>query len=161
MLGAETLLAGGPFLATLPLYAPERSGRTAEELWLVEQVRRADAVILGSPGYHGGVSGLVKNAVDLIEETAKDARPYLEGRAVGLVVTAYGWQATGTTLSSLRSIVHALRGWPTPYGAALNAQGGLFDDADRCKSPDVEQALKTVARQVVDFAARMKADKPR
>ncbi len=74
-----------------------------------------------SPGYHGGVSGLVKNAIDWVEELREDERPYFDGRAVGLIVVADGWQATVTTLTSLRSIVHALRGWPTPLGVAINA----------------------------------------
>ncbi len=77
--------------------------------------------MIASPGYHGGVSGLVKNAIDWVEELRADERPYFDGRPVGLIVVADGWQATITTLSSLRSIVHALRGWPTPLGVAINA----------------------------------------
>ncbi len=91
--------------------------------------------MLVSPGYHGTVSGLVKNALDYIEDLRDDPRPYLDGRAVGCVATASGWQAAVTTLTSLRSIVHALRGWPTPLGAAVNsaqveftADGGCTDE---------------------------------
>ena len=94
---------------------PHSGGR--EQLQLIEAVREADAIIIATPGYHGGVSGLVKNALDTLEELRADDRPYLDGRAVGCIVTAYGWQAAGSVLTSLRSIVHALRGWPTPFGA--------------------------------------------
>ena len=62
----------------------------------------------------------IKNALDYAEDTAKDARPYLDGRAVGCIACAYGWQATDSTLIAMRSIVHALRGWPTPLGVAAN-----------------------------------------
>src|SRR5665213_2584443 len=119
--GARTTMFGGAFLSSLPLYAPGADMRTPEEVELVEAVRAADGVVIASPGYHGGVSGLVKNALDLLEELRADARPYLDGRAVGLVAVAAGWQATGSTLMVMRSIVHALRGWPTPFGAALNS----------------------------------------
>ncbi len=56
-------------------------------------VRRADAVVISSPGYHGTVSGLVKNALDYLEELRDDERPYLDGSAVGLIAVARGWQA--------------------------------------------------------------------
>lgn len=150
--GARTKLFDGAFLAALPLYNGENPVRTEAEKELIEAVRAADGLIIGTPAYHGGVSGVVKNAIDVIEETARDERVYLDGRAVGLIVTAYGWQATGTTLSSMRSIVHALRGWPTPMGAALNATGGLFDEDGKPKEPGVANTLAIIGQQVVQFA---------
>jgi FMN reductase len=96
----------------------------------------------------------VKNAIDYLEETARDDRVYLDGVSVGLIATAYGWQATGSTLAALRSIVHALRGWPTPLGAAVNCAGGIFD-GDACTDAAALNQLNLVGRQVVDFS-RMK-----
>ena len=103
---------GGADMARLPLYDPRATSRTADERAFVDAVRAASAVIIASPGYHGSISGVVKNALDLLEETAKDGRAYLADVPVGLIATAYGWQATGSTIAALRSIVHALRGWP-------------------------------------------------
>ena len=151
-LGARTQLFGGDFLASLPLYVPEDPIRTPEEQALVAAVRAADGLILASPAYHGGISGVVKNAIDLIEDTAKDERVYLDGRAVGLIVSAYGWQATGTTLTSMRSIVHALRGWPTPLGVTINATGGVFSPDGSITEPALASSLSLLARQVVQFA---------
>jgi len=92
----------------------------------VAAVRRADAVVISSPGYHGTVSGLVKNALDYLEELREDERPYLDGRAVGLIAVARGWQAAVSTLSTLRQVAHALRGWPTPLGLAINSTATRF-----------------------------------
>ncbi len=150
-LGAETKLFGGEFLARLPTFDPRPSDPTPEQLELVEAVRAADGFIIASPGYHGSISGVVKNALDTLEITAKDPAPYFHGRPVGAVVTAYGWQATGSTLAALRAIIHALRGWPTPFGAALNSTAGLFDDAGVCRDPKDGWALNTVAEQVMEF----------
>ena len=55
--------------------------------------------MLVSPGYHGAVSGLVKNALDYVEDLRDEPRPYLDGRAVGCVAIALGWQAAVTTLT--------------------------------------------------------------
>lgn len=118
--GAETdiLLAGD---LEFPAYAPERGSLSPQTDRLLDLVRRADGVIVASPGFHGGPSGLIKNALDHLEELRTDERPYLDGRAVGCIVCAAGWQATATTLASLRSTVHALRGWPTPLGVTINS----------------------------------------
>jgi len=149
--GADVRMFDGASLMALPHYTPGAARTAPVALDLVETVRAADGVIIASPGYHGSVSGLVKNAIDYIEETAKDERVYLDGLPVGLIVTAYGWQATGSTLSTLRSIVHALRGWPTPLGAAIKASSGLFTDG-RCTDPSAAGQLDLVGRQVVEFA---------
>jgi FMN reductase len=149
--GAKVELFGGPFLASLPHYLTPASEGSPEGRSLVESVRSADGLIIASPGYHGSVSGLVKNAIDYLEETAKDTRVYLDGIPVGLITTAYGWQATGSTLATLRAIVHALRGWPTPLGAAINTSGALFK-GETCMDAAVETQLELVGSQVVQFA---------
>jgi FMN reductase len=154
-LGADTLLLGGSDL-DLPAYTPgatlpPKAGK------ILAEIARADGIILGTPGYHGGISGLVKNALDYTEELKGDQRPYLEGRAVGCIVTAAGEQGAMTTLIALRSVVHALRGWPTPLGAAIVTSSPVFDAAGKCLSPRIETQLKLVAQQVFDFALlRMK-----
>jgi FMN reductase len=152
--GARTTCFGGAFLAKLPVYATTHLERTPEERLLVETMRAADGVIVATPGYHGGVSGLVKNALDLLEDLREDNRCYLDGRAVGCIVTASGWQTVGATLVALRSIVHALRGWPTPLGATLNTSEGIFDAQGACTDEKCRAQLVTIGRQVTEFAVR-------
>ena len=154
--GGETRLLGGAFLARLPIYNPAVAEPTPEQIELADAVRAADGLIVASPGYHGSISGVIKNALDTLEMLRTDDRPYLTDRAVGCVITADGWQAAGTTLTALRSIVHALRGWPTPFGAALNATTGLFDAEGGCIEAKDAWQLATVGEQVLDFA-KMKA----
>lgn len=150
--GYRTRLFGGEEMARLPLYNPRDLDRTPAEREFVDTVRAASAVIIASPGYHGSISGLVKNALDLLEETARDARPYLADLPVGLIATAYGWQATGSTIAALRSIVHALRGWPTPFAATINSQVVKFDDQGGVNDPAVLDQLHLVGHQVARFA---------
>ncbi|WP_235486927.1 NAD(P)H-dependent oxidoreductase, partial [Frankia sp. AvcI1] len=109
------------------------------------------AVVIATPGYHGGMSGLVKNALDYLEDLRGAPRPYLDGRAVGLIVCAEGSQAAGTTLSALRSSVHALRGWPTPLGVTLNTEQPLFDSAGRLVDAAAAARLETLADQIMGF----------
>ena len=154
--GAETRLFGGAFLARLPIFDPRPGGTTPEQAELAAAICEADGVIVASPGYHGSISGVVKNALDTLELTREASCPYLSGKPVGTIITADGWQAAGTTLMALRAIIHALRGWPTPFGAALNAGTSLFDEAGECREAKDAWQLTTVAEQVMDFA-RMRA----
>ncbi len=149
--GARTRLFGGAELAMLPHYLTPTATDHPTGRALVDAVRGADAVLIASPGYHGSVSGIVKNALDYLEETARDARPYLDGLPVGLIVTAYGWQATGSTLATLRAIVHALRGWPTPLGVTVNSMQCQFADGG-CSDAAVSAQLALVGQQLVEFA---------
>jgi multimeric flavodoxin WrbA len=61
--GGRTMLFCGDDI-DLPMYNPHDETRTDKATALLAALRDADAVVVGSPGYHGGVSGLVKNALD-------------------------------------------------------------------------------------------------
>lgn len=154
--GARTKLFGGEFLERLPHFNPGPSGPSPEQAELAQAVRDADGVILATPGYHGSLSGVVKNALDTLELTRTDERPYFHGKPVGIIITADGAQAGGTTLMAVRGIIHAMRGWPTPYGAALNA-ANLFDAGGECREARDAGQIATVADQVMEFAQMRRA----
>lgn len=157
--GARTRGFFGPDLV-LPAYAPENPERDAKATDLVEALRAADGIVIASPGYHGSISGVVKNALDYTEDMRDDAQPYFDGRAVGCIVCAAGWPAGGSTLAALRSVVHALRGWPTPMAAMLNTATTLFDAHGRCLNEKYRAQLELVGSQVVEFAHMRAATTP-
>ncbi|GAB2741168.1 NAD(P)H-dependent oxidoreductase [Salinifilum aidingensis] len=149
--GAKVQAITGADLS-LPFYDTDLAERTDAAVELVSALRAADGVVLASPGYHGTISGLVKNALDYVEDLRDDSRPYLTGRAVGCIGIAYGWQATVLTLQSLRSVAHALRGWPTPLGGAVNSAETRFGPGGECADQKVTTTLRTIGQQVVEFA---------
>ena len=149
--GARTRLITAADLL-VPIYTPDPAQRTAAALRLVAALRACDGLVIASPAYHGSVSGLVKNALDYTEDLRDDPRVYLDGVPVGLIVCAGGCQAGVQTLTTLRGIVHALRGWPTPMGAAINTATGTFDAQGNWSDAATAQQMHTVAAQVVEFA---------
>ena len=148
--GAETETFVGQDLL-LPIYEPDATARTPGASALVSAIQRCDALVIVSPGYHGSVSGMVKNALDYIEDLRDDPRPYLDGRAVGCVACAYGWQAAASTLNTLRTVTHALRGWPTPLGVAVNSALAL--DQEGTFPPDIDRQFRILAQQIHQFLA--------
>jgi FMN reductase len=134
-----------------PIYQPHQPVEDPRALRFVSALQRADGIVIASPGYHGAISGLVKNAIDYVELLREDPRPYFEGRAVGCIACAAGWQAAASTLASLLAVVHALRGWPTPLGAMLNSTTTSITANGECSDPKAAAQLACLAHQVVSF----------
>ncbi|WP_099023798.1 NADPH-dependent FMN reductase [Mycolicibacterium palauense] len=149
--GGRTRLYAGPDL-DLPMYAPHELERTPKAAELVAALREADAVVVASPGYHGAVSGLVKNALDYIEDLREDPRVYLDNTPWGVITCAYGWQAAVGTLGQLRGIGHALRAWPTPLGVAINSADPVWDSTGALTDETVRNQLELLANQLLTFA---------
>lgn len=145
--GARTTLLTGDDIA-FPHYEPGNAERDPVIGRYLEALRTADAVIVGSPGYHGTLSGLVKTALDYVEQLRADERVYFDGLPVGLIATAGGWQAAVSTLQALRTITHSLRGWPTPMGLAIN----VADSGDAIAKCQPQMAI--MVDQIFDFLRR-------
>lgn len=141
----------------LPMYDPDREECVEAAEHLIDLVRRADGLIISSPAYHGGPSGLLKNAIDYLQALATDPDPYLHNKAVGCIAAASGWQAGITTLAAIRSVVHALRGWPTPLGVTINSATGPFGPDGNVLDAKVGDQLEIMGSQVFIFASRQRS----
>ena len=116
--------------------------------------------VVASPGYHGAISGLVKNALDYIEDLRSDPRVYLDNTPWGCITCAYGWQAAVGTLGQLRVIGHSLRAWPTPLGVAINSADPIWDESGALTDATVSNQLELLANQVLTFATSFAAARP-
>jgi FMN reductase len=148
----DTRMFSGPQLNFPPYHTGAEPPAGATDY--LAAVRSADAVVISSPGYHGTVSGLVKNALDYLEELRTDQRPYLDGRPVGLIAVARGWQAAVSTLTTLRQITHALRGWPAPFGLTVNSAVTTFDEFAKADSPQISDSIEVLADQIASWPGR-------
>lgn len=137
----------------LPFYDPKSADRTEKARQLIEALRTADGVIVASPGYHGALSGMIKNALDYVEDMAGDNRVYLDGLPFGCIGVAHGSQAAVSVLTNLRSIAHALRAYPTPYGAAIVGGPHIFADGV-CIDGETTSRLRLIGTQVAQMAGQ-------
>jgi FMN reductase len=149
--GAETAIFAGEDLL-LPMYRPGQMERNGPSERLISLFRHMDGIIIASPAYHGSLSGVVKNALDYTEDLRSDARVYFDGCAVGCICCASGIQAAGQTIATMRAIAHALRGWPTPFGAMIITSLPVFDESGQIVDESTNLQLKLVGRQVAEFA---------
>src|SRR5207247_9510974 len=89
---------------------------------LRQEVKQAQGIILGTPEYHGGYSGVLKNALDLLgfEE--------LEGNMLGLVGVSGGAMGAFGAMNSLREVGRALHAWVVPDKISLPQVGQEVDE---------------------------------
>jgi FMN reductase len=119
---------------------------------LVEAMRAADALILSTAAYHGTLAGLTKNALDFTQFLARDERPYLDGRVVGLISTAGGERAAANTTDAMVHVVHALRGIVAPSLVTISKAWQRSDDEGNISDEDYGKRLDKLGKLVVEMA---------
>ncbi len=143
----------------MPMYEPVRAldDYGPEVRRFVEIIRSADALIVSTGAYHGTLAGVTKNALDFAQFLARDERPYLDGKVVGLISTAGGDQAAANANAAMVHIVHALRGIVAPLMVRIpkswqHSEGGEITDGSYGKR------LDGLGQLVVDLAGKLKLD---
>ncbi|MFE1272567.1 NAD(P)H-dependent oxidoreductase [Streptomyces sp. NPDC058757] len=129
-----------------PAYRPGLGTSHAAVAGFLDELRAADGVVLVSPTYHATLSGLLKNALDYVNDIDGPV-PYLEGRPIGTVAVGAAAQGAVSTLTTLRTIGHALRGWPTPVGVAVDRVPAA-DTTGGEPAPDTARLLQMVSQVV-------------
>jgi NAD(P)H-dependent FMN reductase len=127
----------------LPPFDPDRE-RQGDAERFTAAVGEADAVLLGTPMYHGSFSGVLKNALDYC------GFDEFEGTTVGLLGVA-GGSFPVTALEHLRSVCRSLNAWVIPHQAAVPRSSGAFE-GDEFRDDDLADRVFTLGRRAVEFA---------
>src|SRR5580692_2524189 len=112
----------------------------------VERLRRevleANGVILATPNYHGTLSGVLKNALDLMSMRE------FEGKVVGLIGVSGGRMGGTFTLNTLRAIGRTLHAWVIPSEAWVYNADSAFSEDGHIKDPSSEERVRDVGRKI-------------
>lgn len=120
---------------------------------LRQAVRQADGLILATPEYHGSVSGVLKNALDLMSFDE------LSDKVTGLI-SVLGGQSNSNALNDLRVILRWVHGWVIPEQIAVgqawkafDANGNLVDEALSKRFDQFAQSLLQNTQKLRGIAA--------
>ena len=83
-------------------------------------VKDVDAVILATPEYHGSVSGVIKNALDLMSFDE------FSGKVTGFI-SVLGGQSNSNALNEMRVIMRWVHAWSIPEQIAIGQAWKAFD----------------------------------
>ena len=114
---------------------------------LREEIKESNGVIFGTPEYHGSISGVLKNMLDLL------SHEQLEGKIVGLVGIAGGHTGAINSLNTLRTVGRSLHCWVLPQEVSVAESHKIFNSDGSVTDPAIEDRLVNIGRQVVKFAS--------
>jgi NAD(P)H-dependent FMN reductase len=116
---------------------------------LSQAVKQADGVILATPEYHGSVSGVLKNALDLMgfEE--------FTDKVVG-VISVLGGQPNTNALNDLRTILRWIHAWTIPEQVAIGQAWKAFGEDGKVLDENLAQRFDTFAQSLVENTRKLR-----
>jgi NAD(P)H-dependent FMN reductase len=128
----------------LPALDPDADDGAGDAPELTAAVRGADAVLLGTPMYHGSYSSVLKTALDYC------GFDEFEDTTVGLLAVSGGGFPI-TALEHLRSVCRALSAWVLPHQAAVPNAGDAVTDGELADGRTADR-VATLGERAVQYA---------
>ena len=116
---------------------------------LQQTVKQADGLILATPEYHGSVSGVLKNALDLM------SFEQLDGKITGLI-SVLGGQPNSNALNDLRIIMRWVHGWVIPEQIAIGQAWKAFDPEGKLLDEKLSQRFDSFAESLVENTRKIR-----
>ncbi len=116
---------------------------------LRSKVKAADGLILTTPEYHGSVSGVLKNTLDLM------SFEHLSDKVTGLI-SVLGGQSNSNALNTMRIIVRWVHGWVIPEQIAIGQAWQAFDTEGKLKDEKLAERFDAFAQSLVDNSIKLK-----
>lgn len=112
-------------------------------------VKEADGLILATPEYHGSVSGVIKNALDLM------SFEHLSDKVVGLI-SVLGGQSNNNALNDLRIIMRWVHGWVIPEQVAIGQAWQAFNEEGKLLDEKLSQRFDRFAQSLVNNTSKLR-----
>jgi FMN reductase len=116
---------------------------------LQQTVKQADGLILATPEYHGSVSGVLKNALDLM------SFEQLDGKVTGLI-SILGGQSNSNALNHLRLIMRWVHAWVIPEQIAIGQAWKAFDSEGKLLDEKLSQRFDQFAQSLVESTRKLR-----
>jgi NAD(P)H-dependent FMN reductase len=121
----------------LALYNPDTAHDLASYAELQARVHRADVIVLGTPDYHGSISGAMKNFLDHFWHE-------FAGKLFGTVVASHEKGLTAT--DHLRTVARQCYAWSLPYGVSFTEDVDVKDG--QLASDTLKKRLEMMVRDL-------------
>ena len=116
---------------------------------LQDTVNSADGLILASPEYHGSISGVLKNTLDLM------SFDQLSGKVTGFI-SILGGQVNSNTLNDLRVILRWVHAWSIPEQVAIGQAWQAFTPEGNISDDKLSKRLDQFALSLVENTRKLR-----
>ncbi|USG66177.1 NAD(P)H-dependent oxidoreductase [Brevibacillus ruminantium] len=140
-----------PFADPVYHHEPEAYPDKAAQA-LIQLAKQADAFVIGSPNYHNSYSGVLKNALDILDMNMFRDKP------VGLVGNGGGIRST-QPIDHLRIVVRGLLGVAIPTQVA-SCKSDYSREGDQYKvaAEDLKKRLDVFTDQLITYTVKLKSN---
>jgi NAD(P)H-dependent FMN reductase len=144
----------------LPIYDGDlqaKSGVPKHAVNLKRMMAAHHGVLIVTPEYNSSVPALVKNTIDWVSrvQDAHETRGQVFRERVFAIASASGGRLGARALSALRLILTACHATVIANQFALSFADEAYDEMDHLKNSTDAEALKALARQLIDISQRM------
>jgi FMN reductase len=115
---------------------------------LREAVKNAHGLILATPEYHGSVSGVLKNALDLM------SFEHLSNKVTGLM-SVLGGQSNNNALNDLRIIMRWVHAWVIPEQVAIGQAWKAFGADGKLLDEKLSERFDQFAQSLVESTQKL------
>lgn len=112
-------------------------------------VEAADGLILSTPEYHGSLSGVLKNALDLM------GFEQFDNKVAGLI-SVLGGQPNSNALNDLRVILRWVHAWVIPEQIAIGQVWKAFSPDGKVLDEKLSQRFDSFAQSLVDNTRKLR-----
>jgi azobenzene reductase len=126
----------------LPLFNPDTCDNLPEYAKYCARVDRADVLLLGTPDYHGSISGSMKNFLDFFWRE-------FAGKLFATVVASHEKGLTVT--DQLRTIARQCYAWTLPYGVSCMKDSDVRPDGTF--TPKFSERLEMLVRDTCVYGS--------
>lgn len=116
---------------------------------LRQAVLEADGIILVTPEYHGSLSGVLKNALDLM------GFEHFSGKVTGLM-SVLGGQSNSNALNDMRTISRWVHAWTIPEQVAIGQAWKAFDQEGNLQDENLSKRLDAFAQSLVENTQKLR-----
>ena len=117
---------------------------------LKSTVKAADGIVLATPEYHGSVSGVIKNALDLMSFDE------FSGKVTGFI-SVLGGQPNSNALNEMRVIMRWVHAWSIPEQIAIGQAWKAFDADGKLVDEKLAERFDGFAQSMVENTKRLRA----
>ncbi|MGG1443796.1 NAD(P)H-dependent oxidoreductase [Brevibacillus laterosporus] len=136
----------------LPLYDARNDVSTYPEIvhQFVKKVAEADALVVGSPEYHGTITGALKNSFDFLEGR------FLHGKPVAIIGVAGGGMGATNTVNTLQLILRNLHAYPLPGSPSVSNSYKAFKEDNTLHDERLQDRFVNLGKELVWMTKKLK-----
>ncbi|MBW4518225.1 MAG: NAD(P)H-dependent oxidoreductase [Scytolyngbya sp. HA4215-MV1] len=116
---------------------------------LRDTVKQADGLILATPEYHGSLSGVLKNVLDLM------SFDQLSNKVAGLI-SVLGGQSNSNSLNDLRVILRWVHTWVIPEQVAIGQAWQAFGEDGKLLDKKLSQRFDQFSESLLENTRRLR-----